>query len=250
MPEYERLRPRDAHERAFRALLLLYPRAFRDACGDAMVEFFRDRLADERAAHGALGALAIWGRAITDTLYHAPLTRLDALRRAMAHAFAPPPRAARAARREDWMLSSLWQDARIAVRGMRRTPALSLMIIVTLALGLGANAAIFSMVYAVQLRPLPFPQADRLVQVAMQEPAAEHVGRGIRRRAPGYEDDVVGGGLHQRIHHPLRERRRSRTYRLAPGSPRDSSTSSTCAPRSGASSRPTRSASEGRTWPY
>lgn len=171
MPEYERLRPRDGHERAFRALLLLYPRAFRDDFGDAMVEFFRDRLADERAAHGTLGTLAIWGRALTDTLHHAPLARLDALRRTLARAFAPPPRAARAARREDWMFSSIWQDARIAARGMRRTPALSLMIIVTLALGLGANTAIFSMVYAVQLRPLPFPESDRLVQVGMQEPA-------------------------------------------------------------------------------
>ena len=170
MPEYQRLRPRDGHERAFRALLLLYPRAFRDDFGDAMVEFFRDRLSDERAVHGALGTLAIWGRAITDTLHHAPLERLDAIRRAIAQTLAPPPRAARAARREDWMLSSLWQDVRIAMRGMRRTPALSLMIVVTLALGLGANAAIFSMVYAVQLRPLPFPDAERLVQVSLQEP--------------------------------------------------------------------------------
>lgn len=69
------------------------------------------------------------------------------------------------------MLSSIRQDARIALRGMRRTPALSLMIIVTLALGLGANAAIFSMVYAIQLRPLPFPDSDRLLQVGMLEPA-------------------------------------------------------------------------------
>ncbi len=172
MPEYERLRPRGGHERAFRALLLLYPREFRDDFGDAMVEFFRDRLADERAAHGALGVLAIWGRALGDTLHHAPLARMDAARRRLARAFAPPPRAAQAARREDWMLSSIWQDARIAARGMRRTPALSLMIIVTLALGLGANTAIFSMVNAVQLRPLPFPKGEELVQVAMDEPGA------------------------------------------------------------------------------
>ncbi|MEP7383642.1 MAG: ABC transporter permease [Gemmatimonadota bacterium] len=170
MPEYERLRPRDRHEWAFRHLLRLYPHAFREEFGDAMVEFFRDRLADVRGARGPIGSVAIWGSVIMDTMLHASLARLDALRRTVARVFSPPPRAARAARREDWMLSTLRQDVRIAIRGMRRTPALSALIVTTLALGLGANSAIFSVVNAVQLRPLPFPEAERLVQVAMQDP--------------------------------------------------------------------------------
>ena len=135
-----------------------------------MVEFFRDRLVAERGARGALGVVALWGNTINDTLTHAPLARIDAVRRAIARHLSPPPRAAQAARREDWMLSSIRQDIRIALRTMRRTRALSALIIATLALGLGANAAIFTVVNAVQLRPLPFPDPDRLVRVAMQAP--------------------------------------------------------------------------------
>ncbi|MBC7895060.1 MAG: hypothetical protein H7066_06590, partial [Cytophagaceae bacterium] len=68
MPEYERTKPRDWHERAYRALLRTYPPRFRKAYGDAMVEFFRDRLTDMRRTHGVAGVLATWGNALSDAL--------------------------------------------------------------------------------------------------------------------------------------------------------------------------------------
>jgi putative ABC transport system permease protein len=62
-------------------------------------------------------------------------------------------------------ISTLAQDARHAWRTWRRTPLLALAAVLTLALGVGANTAVFSVVHGVLLRPLPYPDADRLVEV-------------------------------------------------------------------------------------
>src|SRR5271170_4146458 len=58
---------------------------------------------------------------------------------------------------------TLLQDIRYALRGIVRAPIFSLTVILTLAVGIGANTAIFSAVYAVLLKPLPFPAGERLV---------------------------------------------------------------------------------------
>ena len=64
--------------------------------------------------------------------------------------------------RLEW-LRSAGQDVRIALRGFRRTPGFTLIAIVTLALGVGASAAIFSVVNAAMMAVFPFEQSDRLV---------------------------------------------------------------------------------------
>src|SRR6202051_1583501 len=58
---------------------------------------------------------------------------------------------------------ALLRDFRFAVRRLRQTPAFTLTVILTLAVGLGATTAIFSLVEGILLRPLPFKDADRLV---------------------------------------------------------------------------------------
>ena len=61
------------------------------------------------------------------------------------------------------LLSDLWQDVRYAVRMLRKNSGFAAVVVITLALGIGANTAIFSFVNAVILNPLPFPDSDRLV---------------------------------------------------------------------------------------
>jgi putative ABC transport system permease protein len=67
--------------------------------------------------------------------------------------------------RRSTLLESFFQDLRFGVRTLRKSPAFTAIAILTLALGIGANTAIFSVVHAVLLKPLPFPDSDRLVQV-------------------------------------------------------------------------------------
>jgi hypothetical protein len=66
---------------------------------------------------------------------------------------------------------NLWlQDFRYAFRMLRKSVALTLVIVASLAIGIGANSAIFSVVDALLLRPLPFPHPDRLAAVWLHSP--------------------------------------------------------------------------------
>jgi predicted permease len=67
-------------------------------------------------------------------------------------------------RRREW-LTGAWTELRVAARQLLRYPVLAGVAVLTLALGLGATTAIFSILYAVMLRPLPYADADRMVRI-------------------------------------------------------------------------------------
>src|SRR5262245_35388998 len=73
-------------------------------------------------------------------------------------------------------IESLGQDLRFAIRGLRKNPGFTLVAIVVLALGTGANTAIYSVLHVVMLRPLPFHEPEPLMLVSEEIPS-----RGVNR---------------------------------------------------------------------
>jgi hypothetical protein len=112
------------------------------------------------------------------------------------------------------VVGDLWQDVRHAARIFWKLPAFAATAVLTLALGIGATTAIFSVVHGVLLKPLPFREPDRLVSLRQHAPHGvgtvhgpchlshlprEPAGvRGDRRREPA-EVSIAGGGDPERV---------------------------------------------------
>ena len=133
--------------RLYRALLRLLPASFRSEYADEMATLFARR---RRDAQGRLGLGRLWVEGALDVVGSAARVHLDLLR----------------------------QDLRHLGRSLRRAPGFALTVVLVSALGIGATTAAFSVTDHVLIRPLPFPEPDRLVELWQSD------------RAEGYRNEL------------------------------------------------------------
>jgi predicted permease len=147
---------RAAASRLFRLTLRLYPRSFRAEFTEEAVATFE--LARARAGRrGRRPLLAFWLREVSSALRGAAAEHAEAWRER---------RLSRGSQSHGVGGNGGWaQDARHALRGLARRPGFTAAVVVTLSLGIGANAAVFSVVDTVLLNPLPVRDAESLVTI-------------------------------------------------------------------------------------
>ncbi|MFC1640094.1 ABC transporter permease [Gemmatimonadota bacterium] len=165
--------------RLYRLALIAYPKAFRDECATEMLDTVRAREKELLERGWSVKVARFWTRELVAVLRSGILMRLTARRQRQV--------GQRSLRRvhpgSDALFSSILQDVRFAARSFRKTPGLTCIVIVTLALGIGANAAVLPFLYGILIKPLPFEEPDRLTVLFENAP-------GFTRASPSFPNYV------------------------------------------------------------
>ncbi|HUF46541.1 MAG TPA: ABC transporter permease, partial [Vicinamibacterales bacterium] len=149
--------------RVYRLLLRSYPSPFGERFAGPMLQAYADRRRDA-AGRGVAALLRFWVVAFIDCVRNGVAERRNARRRRHGALTGRSP-----------IGGGLAHDVRQSWRNLRRQPGVTAVVLLTLGLGIGANTTVFSAVNGL-LGPLPFPDADRLVQIWQTVPE-----RGPRR---------------------------------------------------------------------
>lgn len=148
----------------YRTLLRIYPEPFRRLYGRELEVDFEALL---RRAHGRgrWVTLRLWWRVTVDTVRSGLRERLSrrGYRGGGGSVLIPHANAA------GWMTDGV-QDLRLGLRSLSRSPGYAVAVLITLALGIGANTALFSVAYGTLLRPLPFEDGEQLVRLIHEVP--------------------------------------------------------------------------------
>ncbi len=121
-------------------------------------------------------------------------------------------------------MEHVWRDVQYGARMLVKSPGFLAVAVLTLALGIGANTAIFSVINAILLRPLPYDESDRLMMLtewSEQVPRDELLGREPQGRARPEPRLRGARGLQRREPHPDRRGRRGRAAECPTGHLRD-----------------------------
>ena len=149
--------------RFYRLLLRAYPRSFRRRFGAAMEQAWAERVS-AAASRGPRSVAACVLRSVVDVFLNATLVHAAQIRDRFL--WPEPSGSIHGPRgRSPMWWQSLMFDARYASRIFARNPVFTLLAVAALTLGIGANTAIFTIVHAVLLKPLPYSDPDRLVML-------------------------------------------------------------------------------------